>query len=170
MKKTVSLILTLMVSMFSFTSCQTKTDPEQAGVYCSYYDLLIEDLDFKLYDFTVTYYDVRLECINTLVLASQLWTYSGSTAEPVFDKFVLKFEAKLKPDAADIVKDLEAAGKPLESGYTYDFKAGYYEDSSMAGLKKSLVSEHESFKHLVSPDRFHELLSIPSISIIDVTE
>ena len=170
MKNTVSLILTLMVSMFSFTSCQTKTDPEQKGVYCSFYDLLIEDLDFKLYDFTVTYYDVRLECINTSVMTGQLWTYSSSTEEPKFDKFVLKLEAKLKPDAADIVKDLEAAGKSLETGYTYTFKAGYYEDGSMNGVKKTLVSEHESFKHMVSPDKFHELLSTPSISIIDITE
>lgn len=170
MKKAITLILTLMVSMVSFTSCQTNSDPEQNGVYCSYYDLVIEDLDFKLYDFTLTYYDVRLECINTMVMTGQLWTDIASTEEPKFDKFVLKFEAKLKPDAADIVKDLEAAGKSLESGYTYDFRAGYYVDGTMAGLKRALVNEHETFKILVSPDKFHELLSTPTISIIDVTK
>lgn len=170
MKKLLFISVALLAAMAAFSSCQPETKPDQPKYYSAYFDLGIEDLEFKLYDFTVTYYDVRLEEYHTSVLTGQLWNYSSSTYDIKFDKFVLKVEGKLKSDASKIVKELVTAGKPLESGYFYTFKAGYYEDDAAKKVITTLVDDAQTFKSTVSPDKFEAMLSQPTISIIDIVK
>ena len=154
------MMLLVMASVLGLVSCSssTKDDPfEKSEFLGANHHLEVGDLEFALYDITVTYTDLMSKLEKTEKLTKKTWDYQFVMAgmkKP--EKYVLKVEATLKSNAEELAKKLAESCEKITAGDKHDFHYGYCTDATMRDFTTSIISSTSDL-----------IVTVPSSKIAD---
>lgn len=154
------MMLIAMASVLSFSSCSKDDEPSKDELIGAKHSVEIQELDFALYDFTVTYTDLMSETVQTKKMLTPTWTYECfRTGIKRPSPYVLKIIGTPKSNAANIAKDLASKGKEMKAGAIYSFKAGKPTDYSMTDFWSTFVSVVSTAHYTIPANKIEEHLA-----------
>lgn len=166
------MMLIAMASILGFSACSSDEDGPSKDILGARHHVEIMELDFALYDFTVSYTDLMSETVKTEKMVTPTWNYQCvrvGAKRP--SPYILKIVGTPKPNAASIAKDLAAKGNAMKASAVYDFHAGIAVDMSLSDFFNPFVSVKSTQSVSVSADRIEEYLSKHNtITVIDINK
>lgn len=167
MKKQFLLLLAVVAAVFAFSSCSKDEPKDPEYTRCSY-DVTVEDGLSAIYDFTITTTTADGEVQESPFLYQSKIVSWRENAKPF--KVSFKLVGKLKPNAADIIKDLASKHVIINEGYSYMGIAAVYSDKEYNNMKRTLYFKSEGLDHWISPNDLTKYLSKPTFVLFDVSE
>lgn len=159
----------LVASMVSLSSC-TKNGKENPEEYFFYEKFTVEtgDLEVKLYDLSVIFYNVSQERMMTLPLELGYFEYFGGEYRAKLPEgFDFKVVGKLKANASEIVDKLVEEGNPMTFGEKYDCEIAFYKDKDKKAAHQILMKSTENRISTMKPENFSKYLENPEITIVE---
>lgn len=165
------MMLALAASAVVLPSCN-KQDTG-SGYLSADYDFFVPVFDMEVYDYTITYTDVKTGALVTKTMTEDNWIYKDvAKVSKLPEPFVLKIEGKLKPNAEQIIDDMiESGGLIVTShGYVNSCSADLYEDQGCTVLKKNILSSKSTSLVDLTLKNVKTVLDEPVITVVDITK